>query len=209
MSSSKTTSPAARSETTLTPAVDGISDYQQYLEKTSRNGSSLHTRPHGESSLANSHAATGDTETPRPRSMATSNSPVETTEIQPEATATSSFKEVKPGPKRKQRKRRLHRVEAAEDPYDYPGPLALGLLTIGICLSVFLVSLDRTIVATVSRPHKALPAKLVVLTSSSRQYHALQTTSIPTMTSAGTAARTLLQLVLCSQYTAEYSHSST
>lgn len=32
---------------------------------------------------------------------------------------------------------------------EYPGPLALGLITIGICLSVFLVSLDRTIVTTV------------------------------------------------------------
>ncbi|KAJ9196939.1 hypothetical protein DTO164E3_4226 [Paecilomyces variotii] len=31
---------------------------------------------------------------------------------------------------------------------EYPGPLALGLITIGICLSVFLVSLDRTIVTT-------------------------------------------------------------
>ncbi len=32
---------------------------------------------------------------------------------------------------------------------EYPSPLALSFLTLGICLSVFLVSLDRTIVATV------------------------------------------------------------
>lgn len=31
----------------------------------------------------------------------------------------------------------------------YPGGLAVGLITLGICLSVFLVSLDRTIVTTV------------------------------------------------------------
>ena len=37
------------------------------------------------------------------------------------------------------------------DSSGYPGPLALLLLTIGICLSVFLVSLDRTIVATVRK----------------------------------------------------------
>ena len=43
----------------------------------------------------------------------------------------------------------MHRVEATMNPREYPGPLALSFLTIGICLSVFLVSLDRTIVATV------------------------------------------------------------
>ena len=40
-------------------------------------------------------------------------------------------------------------VSKPADSGEYPGPLALSLLTIGICLSVFLVSLDRTIVATV------------------------------------------------------------
>ncbi|MCJ1249586.1 hypothetical protein MMC30_006812 [Trapelia coarctata] len=39
----------------------------------------------------------------------------------------------------------------------YPGPLSLSLLTIGICLSVFLVSLDRTIIAQVSNDDKAIP----------------------------------------------------
>lgn len=42
-------------------------------------------------------------------------------------------------------------VKASSETSDYPGPLALSLLTIGICLSVFLVSLDRTIIAQVSK----------------------------------------------------------
>jgi hypothetical protein len=32
----------------------------------------------------------------------------------------------------------------------YPGPLPLTILIIGLCLSVFLISLDRTIITTVS-----------------------------------------------------------
>ena len=51
----------------------------------------------------------------------------------------------------KKQKRKVPRVERAEDPHDYPGPFALTLLSIGLCLSVFLVSLDRTIVATVRK----------------------------------------------------------
>ena len=43
-------------------------------------------------------------------------------------------------------------IATAADGSQYPGPLALTFLTIGICLSVFLVSLDRTIVATVWGP---------------------------------------------------------
>ena len=39
--------------------------------------------------------------------------------------------------------------DEAEDDHEYPGPFALALLTAGLCLSAFLVSLDRTIVATV------------------------------------------------------------
>lgn len=36
-----------------------------------------------------------------------------------------------------------------DDESQYPGPLALGILLISICLEVFLVSLDRTIITTV------------------------------------------------------------
>ncbi|PNY22485.1 HC-toxin efflux carrier TOXA [Tolypocladium capitatum] len=37
---------------------------------------------------------------------------------------------------------------AAADQTNYPGPLAAGLLMLAICVAVFLVSLDRTVVAT-------------------------------------------------------------
>ena len=40
-------------------------------------------------------------------------------------------------------------VSTPADGSQYPGTLSLAFLTTGICLSVFLVSLDRTIVATV------------------------------------------------------------
>ncbi|RDW75778.1 hypothetical protein BP5796_06599 [Coleophoma crateriformis] len=39
-------------------------------------------------------------------------------------------------------------VEETEDLVEYPGSLVLGLLIAGICLSVFLISLDRTIITT-------------------------------------------------------------
>ena len=84
------------------------------------------------------------------RNSYVSHAPTGDTEIQPALAVAPTFEEIKPATKRKTRKRRQHRVEAAEDPHEYPGPLALTLLTIGICLSVFLVSLDRTIVATAS-----------------------------------------------------------
>lgn len=41
--------------------------------------------------------------------------------------------------------------EKNSNSHQYPGPVALSLLTIGICLSVFLVSLDRTIITTVRK----------------------------------------------------------
>jgi hypothetical protein len=41
-------------------------------------------------------------------------------------------------------------AEGDEDENNYPGPLALSILIIGIALSVFLISLDRTIITTVS-----------------------------------------------------------
>ena len=43
-----------------------------------------------------------------------------------------------------------HQVFNNQTP-EYPGTLTLSLLTIGICLSVFLVSLDRTIIAQVRK----------------------------------------------------------
>lgn len=149
MSTPKRHSPGP-SEVTLTPGIDGSSDYQQYLEKTSRKDSSVHTQRRGESSPMNSPSPPGITDIQRDGSFLTSRPPTADSDIQPAAPATSVFEEINPAGKSKGRKRRQHRVEAAEDPLEYPGPLALTILTIGICLSVFLVSLDRTIVATVS-----------------------------------------------------------
>lgn len=37
---------------------------------------------------------------------------------------------------------------AVDDNHKYPGPLALGLIIVGICLSVFIISLDRNIITT-------------------------------------------------------------
>ena len=143
-------SPAGRSEITLTPGFDGLSDYQQYLEKTSRKGSFIHSKPPGESSRVNSPVPTDNTEARQQSSKEVPDSPVVATENQHETKASPTFEEIRPAATRKKRKRRLHRVEQEEDPNDYLSPIPLALLTLGICLSVFLVSLDRTIVATVS-----------------------------------------------------------
>lgn len=125
------------SEVTLTPGTDGASDYQQYLEKTSNpRASSFLTSP---PPTANTDAGR------RNHSILSSRPQTGITELQ-QATSRSAFEPIR---SEKKRKRRPHRVERAEDPHEYPAPLALSLLTIGICLSVFLVSLDRTIVATV------------------------------------------------------------
>ncbi|KAL9636714.1 MAG: hypothetical protein Q9164_002653 [Protoblastenia rupestris] len=124
------------SEITLTPGTDGVSDYQHYLEKTSNPKLSSHPA---------SPPPTGDAPTlPRDLVTSTSSPTSADTEIQ-HAIDTSAFEPIK---SEKRRKRKPHRVERAEDPHEYPGPLALAILTFGLCLSVFLVSLDRTIVAT-------------------------------------------------------------
>ena len=143
-------SPAGRSEVTLTPGLDGLSDYQQYLEKTSRKSSFIHSKPPGESSRVNSPVLTDNTEAHQQSSNEDLDSPVGAPDNQHEPSASPTFEEIKPTGRRKKRKRRPHRVEQEEDPNDYLSPLPLALLTLGICLSVFLVSLDRTIVATVS-----------------------------------------------------------
>lgn len=44
---------------------------------------------------------------------------------------------------------RLEEQAETEDENVYPGPLPLTILIIGLCLSVFLISLDRTIITTV------------------------------------------------------------
>ncbi|KAL6718352.1 hypothetical protein ACLMJK_004441 [Lecanora helva] len=143
-SSTPTRHSAGPSEVTLTPGLDGSSDYQLYLEKTSRKDSPTRIRQRAESSHINSPPPTATTSNCGDNGL--SNAPSGITDIQPANAVAPTFEEIKPAGRRK--KRRRHRVEAVEDPHEYPGPLTLTLLTIGICLSVFLVSLDRTIVAT-------------------------------------------------------------
>ena len=183
-------SPAGRSEITLTPGLDGLSDYQQYLEKTSRKGSFLHSKPPGESSRVNSPVPTDDTEALQQSSKGIPDSPVVAPDNQHELRASPTFEEIKPAGRRKTRKRRPHRVEQEEDPNDYLSPLPLALLTLGICLSVFLVSLDRTIVATVSGFPSTRTQSIMLTWVLQRPYHELRMTSTPTTMSAGTAART-------------------
>ena len=125
------------SEITLTPGNDGMSDYQAYLEKTSN--------PR-DSSLIASPPTASTSRLPREHSAIISRPTTANTELQ-QATNPSAFEPIR---SEKKRKKKPHRVERAEDPQEYPGPLTLFILTFGICLSVFLVSLDRTIVATVS-----------------------------------------------------------
>lgn len=50
-----------------------------------------------------------------------------------------------------------------EEEIIYPGPLKLFILVVGIALSVFLISLDRTIITTVSPlPPPLLPPSLLI-----------------------------------------------
>ena len=130
------------SEITLAPGTDEVSEYQQYLEKTSRRDS------RGGTSLIHS-SPTINGEIQRENSLMDTSAPTLDKEIQVGEPAIPVLEETSSAHAREERGKRPQIVEAAEDPHEYPGPLALSLLTIGICLSVFLVSLDRTIVATV------------------------------------------------------------
>lgn len=129
------------SDTTLYPETDGVSDFQQYVEKISRRGS------RGDASLV--HFSPTEGEAQRQDSLVGTPAPTMDKETRLSVPALPLLEGTGSGLARKDKTRRLHRVEAAEDPHEYPGPIALSLLTGGICLSVFLVSLDRTIVATV------------------------------------------------------------
>ena len=132
----------SKSEITLTPGTDEVSDYQQYLRKNSPESS------RGDTSLVHS-SPTVNGETQRQDFLVAIPTPTLDKDIELGVPAAPVFQRISPAPPRKAWKKRPHRTEAARDPHEYPGPLALSLLTVGICLSVFLVSLDRTIVATV------------------------------------------------------------
>lgn len=151
----------AVSEITLTPTIDKALDYQQYLEKTSqRNSLVRHESQREHSPIDSAPPAENDAITE------TSPVPLGEIEIRPEAATATANEKIRPARAhryrrgRKEREKRHNRVEAAEDAHEYPGPLALFLLTFGICLSVFLVSLDRTIVATVRVP-RSMQDKLI------------------------------------------------
>lgn len=133
----RSTHSTRESDVTLTSGVEGISDYQAYLEKTSN--------PKGSSLVANPSPTANIPFRNKEHTILASRPPTPISEIQYVADQTTS----KSRRAKRATRSKPHRVERVEDPHEYPGPLALTLLTIGICLSVFLVSLDRTIVATV------------------------------------------------------------
>ena len=191
------------SDATLTPGTDRVSDYQQYLEKTGRNDN------RGGGSLILS-SSTGNGKNQRHDSLMHTSAPTSEKEIQLRTPAVPVLEGRRPAHERKERRRRPHRVEAAEDPHDYPGPLALSLLTTGICLSVFLVSLDRTIVATVRASSENLDTESSQLICfPPRPYRVSPTISTPLTMLVGTAARIWSQLALSSPYMGVYSPCST
>ena len=132
----------SKSEITLTPGIDEVPNYQQYLQKNSPESS------RGDASLVHS-PPTANHETQRPDSLVANPTPTLDKDIGLGVLAPPVFQRISSAHPRKAWNKRPRRTEAARDPHEYPGPLALSLLTVGICLSVFLVSLDRTIVATV------------------------------------------------------------
>ena len=132
----------SKSEITLTPGTDEVSDYQQYLQKNSPESS------RGDASLV-PVPPTANEETQRQDFSVATPTPTHDKDLGLGVPAPPVFQRISSAHPRKAWNKRPRRTEAARDPHEYPGPLPLSLLTVGICLSVFLVSLDRTIVATV------------------------------------------------------------
>ena len=85
----------------------------------------------------------------------------------------------------------------------YPAPLALFCLMIAICVSIFLVSLDRTIITTVSE--RWSPTLTSIADQSHvRRYPTSRISSTPTAMSVGTPVHTLLHPVPFYQHTDAY-----
>ena len=172
------------SDITLTPGTDGASDYRQDLEKTNQKDSRR------DASLGHS-SPNEDGEIQRHNSSMNSPAPTLDKEIQLGVPAVPMLGGSRHAHAGKESKKRPHRFEAARDSHEYPGSLALALLTVGICLSVFLVSLDRTIVATVRSSCDTLGTRCSELNSfTSRPSRASPTISTLLTTLVGTAART-------------------
>ena len=140
------------SDITLAPGTDAGSDYHQYLEKNSQRNS------RGNASVIHS-STIGDGEIVSHNNLVNTPAPTPNHETRLQLSSSPTFERIRSAHRRAQRKERPQRLDVAEDAHEYPGPLALSLLTIGICLSVFLVSLDRTIVATVSAPDQSVLSK--------------------------------------------------
>jgi hypothetical protein len=101
-----------------------------------------------------------------------------------------SYKEIEIGvppakPQEGENEGEVEKEEGEEGENNYPGPLGLFILITGIALSVFLISLDRTIITTVS-DFTIIDLMEVKLTGN-RPFLSSQTSSSPTMTSVGTA----------------------
>lgn len=172
------------SDITLTPGTDGVSDYHQCVEKAGRQGSQ------GGASLVHS-SSNEDGETLGHNSLMDPPAPTLDNETQLGDSHFPTREGIRPGLARKEREKRSHNVETTEDPHQYPGPLALSILTVGICLSVFLVSLDRTIIATVRASCGPLSNKSSeLIRSTPRPYLASPMIFAPLTMLGGTAART-------------------
>lgn len=80
--------------------------------------------------------------------------------------------------------------ETSSQPHEYPGAMDLSFLTVAMCISVFLVSLDRSIIATVRTQIRVcemqtLPLIFLVIRRSLK----LPMSSILMLILVGTAAR--------------------
>jgi hypothetical protein len=55
-----------------------------------------------------------------------------------------------------------------EEVIEYPGPMKLFFITLALCLAVFLVALDQTIIATVSEWIKPLSSLILTISGSTK-----------------------------------------
>lgn len=100
------------------------------------------------------------------------------------------------------------RKDDTDTPEDYPQGLQLALIILGVCLSVFIIALNRQIVSTVclkTPPPPFLQVDLIL----TRLFLVSLTSSAPTKMSVGTVARICSQLALFNHCTDAYSCHST
>ena len=90
---------------------------------------------------------------------------------------------------------------------EYPEPLPFFLLMLAICISIFLVALDRTIITTVSG--NLLLSRVLLICRIIRRYPISLISFTPTMMSAGTRVHTSSPPVLFYRYMDAYMACST